>query len=76
MMNMKRMRKLYRSEHSTRGVCPLCNNNEAVRAKMKCCADGSVVVYSMAAPGLRAFARGEAAGRSDCIGKLVAIVGR
>lgn len=75
-MNMKQMKRLYRHEHSTRGICPNCKDKKDVRDTKHCCADGSVAVYGTSAPGLRAFARSEITRRSACTGKLAAIVGR
>jgi len=58
-MTMKAMKKLYRADHGVRGICPTCTGDEGVRNARRCCADGSVIEYGSAAPGLRAFARDE-----------------
>ncbi len=74
-MNMKQMKKLYRHEHSTRGICPTCCDKKEVRDTKRCCAGGTIAVYGVTAPGLRAFARGHVSRRSVCVGKLATIVG-
>lgn len=76
-MNMKKARKLYREEYGTPTPCPRCTGKEEkekLRARIGCCATGTVISYPSSAPGFRAFAKMRWAPDGRCSGKLATVI--